>query len=125
MIKPRTFAFLAALMVAASSAGAQELRDDRYPVTELASVMGELHYFAFTCESRNAQEWRRRMSELLELEAPTRGSYRDRLIRAFNDGFRQHERRRTRCGAEAELEQQRLARRGEALAEALRQEYIE
>ena len=116
--------FAAALAVA-SPASAQTLRDGRYPVEELAGVLGELHYFAFTCQSRNAQEWRQRMSELMELEAPARGSYRDRLIARFNDGFRRHERRRTRCGAEAEWEQRRLAIRGEALAESLRREYIE
>lgn len=96
-----------------------------YPVEALAGVLGELHYLAFACPSEEAQTWRETMLEMLELEAPTRGAYRDRLIENFNDGFRYHERRRTRCGAEAEIERQRLAVQGRALSETLRREYFE
>lgn len=96
-----------------------------YPVEALAGVMGELHYLSFSCEGEDAQDWRATMLEMLELEAPTRGSYRERLIENFNDGFRYHERRRTRCGAEAEVERQRLAMQGRALSETLRRGYID
>ncbi|MFP4519719.1 MAG: TIGR02301 family protein [Oceanicaulis sp.] len=96
-----------------------------YPVEALAGVLGELHFIYFSCEGREAQLWRETMLELLENEAPTRGSYRDRLIASFNDGFRIQQQRRTRCGAEAELQERRLAARGRSLSEELRQEYLD
>ena len=88
-------------------------------------MLGELHYIYFSCEGREAQLWRETMLELLENEAPTRGSYRDRLIESFNQGFQTQQRNRTRCGAEAEMAERRLARRGRSLSEQLRREYLE
>lgn len=96
-----------------------------YPVEALAGVLGELHYLSYACEGEETQTWRASMMELLELEAPTRGAYRDRLVENFNDGYRYHQRRRTRCGAEAEVERQRLALQGRALTETLTREYID
>lgn len=65
------------------------------------------------------------MVELLAQEAPARGAYRERLIENFNTGFRRLERRRVRCGAESELERERLARQGRALSEQLRRNYLD
>ncbi len=122
----RRLALAFAVTLALSAPGAAQLRGaEGYPVERLAQVMGEMHYFDFTCQSRQAQEWRERMAELLEFEAPTRGPYRERLIASFNEGFRLHQRRRTRCGAEAEMARARLALEGEALAERLRRRYID
>lgn len=95
-----------------------------YPVEELAGILGELHYLSFACGAENAQQWREVMLEMLDLEAPTRGAYRERLANSFNEGFRFHERRQTRCGAEAELAREQLASQGRALAESLENEYF-
>lgn len=116
---------LAAAALALTGAPALASQADTYPVEALAGVMGELHYVYFACEGRQAQLWRETMLELLEKEAPTRGSYRDRLIDSFNDGFQVQQRQGTRCGAEAEMMERRLAERGRALSESLRREYLE
>ena len=84
-----------------------------------------MHYLAFACDNRRAQDWREAMLELLDKEAPARSAQRDRLIGAFNTGFRWHERRRTRCGSESEMQRRRLAEEGRALSEQLRREYLE
>lgn len=128
-------AIAAVLVLLAAPASAQiygtKVQDERtatttsYPVEALAGVLGELHYLAFACRQEENQVWRETMLELIELEAPTRGAYRERLIENFNDGFRYHERRRTRCGPETEIERQRLATQGRALSETLRREYFE
>lgn len=96
-----------------------------YPLEQLAGVMGELHALAFLCQGSGAQDWRRRMEELLALEAPEGSPHRQRMITRFNDGFRQHQQRRTRCGAESEMEAQRLALQGQALSETLRRNYAD
>lgn len=116
---------LAAIMALSAPASAQTRGDATYPVDQLAGVLGELHGIAFLCRGSGAQEWRRRMERLLELEAPLAGTARERLIARFNEGFRHHQQRRTRCGAESEMETQRLAAQGEALSETLRRHYAD
>ena len=96
-----------------------------YPVESLAEIMGSLHAIAFNCAGRNTQDWRDAMVELLDHEAPTRGAHRERLISRFNQGFRDIDNRRVRCGAEAEFTQQRLAARGQVLSEQLRRTYLD
>lgn len=86
---------------------------------ELAYVLGELHYLAYACEGNNAQTWRNRMQELLDIEAPAYGYWRDRMIDSFNNGFRDQQRYRLSCGAEAEAERRELASRGQYLSDAL------
>ncbi len=98
--------------------------EDPYPVESLARVMGEMHYLDFACKGRQSQAWRDAMVELLDHEAPTRGSYRQRLVDRFNEGFRIQERRSPRCGAEEEMVRQSLASEGEALSEQLRRTYL-
>lgn len=112
------------LFAAAAPARAQSYTEP-YPVESLAEVMGGLHAIAFECEGRGSQTWRSAMMELLEHEAPTRGAYRDRLVQRFNEGFRDWERRRVRCGAEAEMARAGLAERGQALSEQLRRTYLQ
>lgn len=118
---------LVLLLIASAlpAAHAQRQYADPYPVESLAQIMGELHYLAFACQGRDSQDWREAMLELLQHEAPTRGAYRQRLVERFNTGFRNQERQRTRCGAEAELERQRLAATGQALSERLRRTYLD
>lgn len=94
-------------------------RDPGRTLPYLAYTLGQLHYLAFACESDDTQEWRNRMIELLELEAPLSGNRRERLIDAFNDGYRIEERARIRCGADAEAERRDLARRGAQMSQAL------
>jgi uncharacterized protein (TIGR02301 family) len=116
---------LAALALAVPGMPALAQSADPYPVEALAGVIGELHSIDFNCSGRDAQIWRDTMLELLEHEAPTRGGHRDRLIARFNDGFQTQQRNRTRCGAEAELQERRLANRGAALSEQLRRQYLD
>ena len=78
---------------------------------QLAYTLGELHYLAFACEGNHSQAWRTRMSELLDVEAPASGYWRERLIDNFNNGFRDQQRYRLTCGAEAEAERRELASR--------------
>ncbi|HCY54416.1 MAG TPA: TIGR02301 family protein [Oceanicaulis sp.] len=103
---------------------AAQQSDATYPLEQLAGVLGELHALAFLCQGSGAQQWRRRMEEMLNLEAPG-GAMRQRMIARFNEGFRQHQQRRTRCGAESEMEAQRLALQGQALSETLRRNYAD
>ncbi|MGY6627441.1 MAG: TIGR02301 family protein [Oceanicaulis sp.] len=112
------------IALAASPASAVQ-ESDPYPVESLARILGELHGLTFACEGRQAQTWRAAMTELLDHEAPTAGTYRARLIDRFNDGFRHQERLRLRCGAESEMARRELSERGRAFSNQLRRTYLE
>jgi len=124
-MKAAVSALIAASALAAPAAA--QSSSQPYPVERLSRVMGELHAIQFICEGPGAQVWRERMSELLELEAPVRGAYRQRLISEFNDGFTERQRARPRlsCGADARRLEAQLADEGERLSERLRRTYLE
>lgn len=116
---------LMVLALSTATAPALSQNKDTYPVTELARIMGELHYLSYRCRGEEAQHWRREMLNLLELEAPTRGPVRTRLIDAFNAGYGLHDRNRTRCGAQGEMLERQLASEGQVLARQLTHTYID
>lgn len=113
-------------LIAIAAAPASAVQEgDPYPVESLARILGELHGLTFACQGRQAQTWRTAMTELLDHEAPTAGTYRNRLIDRFNEGFRHQERLRLRCGAESEMARQDLAERGRAVSNQLRSTYLD
>lgn len=139
MIRAALALLLIATPLAASPAAAQtgfpqkpedtlsqaDRADLRRTVNYLAYTLGELHYLSFACVSTEDQQWRARMIELLELEAPGDGRGRTALIEAFNDGYAVQQRYRTRCGFEADAERRALAHRGRDLAEMMRAAYFD
>ncbi|GJL98170.1 MAG: hypothetical protein DHS20C06_19870 [Hyphobacterium sp.] len=104
---------------------ADPFRDPGRTLPYLAYTLGQLHYLTYACGGEEAQQWRARMIELLQLEAPMTGFRRERLIDAFNDGYQVEQRARIRCGAEAEAERRTLARRGSQMSEALLNEVLD
>lgn len=94
-------------------------RDPGRTLPYLAYTLGQLHYLAYACEGNDSQEWRDRMIELLDLEAPVSGYRRSRLIDSFNDGYQVEQQSRTHCGAEAEAQRRQLSRRGALMSRAL------
>ncbi len=76
---------------------AQRSRD----LLTLSRVFGELHHIRRACEAWGEEEvWRNRMRKLVELESP-QPDLRDRMVAAFNDGFRGAEQRFPYCDREA------------------------
>jgi uncharacterized protein (TIGR02301 family) len=67
----------------------------------LSRVFGELHHVRRMCEPRReAEVWRNRMRRLVELEQP-QAALRDRMVEAFNKGFRDAAARFEFCDGEA------------------------
>lgn len=91
---------------------------------KIAEVLGATHYLQLTCATSEQQVWRARMVRLMELEAEQSGPRRERLVRAFNNGFRAEQRRHGGC-ADAEADRRRLAGEGRKAAEALRALYVD
>jgi uncharacterized protein (TIGR02301 family) len=138
----RALSLILLFVMLSASAAAQKPDDEREPTRQeqpvinaprdvertlpyLAYTLGELHYLAFACEGLEAQEWRRQMIELLSMETPNQGRQRDRLIEAFNDGYRVQQRYRPVCGPEVDAERRALALRGRDLSEMMRASYFD
>ena len=85
---------------------------------QLAEIIGSLAYLRTLCETREAQDWRERMTTLLEAEgrSPQR---RERLAGAYNRGYRAYSATHRTCSDGSQEASARLAQEGEKLAKAL------
>ena len=107
------------------SSSRQQEREFERTLPYLAHTLGELHYLSYACEGLDAQEWREHMVDLMSMEAPERGRDRDRLVEAFNEGYRTQQRYRPICGPEVDAERRVLAQRGQDLSEMMRAAYFD
>jgi uncharacterized protein (TIGR02301 family) len=109
-------AFLAALPASAQNIDyAARARD----LESLSRIFGTLHHIRRMCEPRSEAEiWRDRMQKLIELEAP-QPALRQKMVSAFNGGFRQAERRFEYCDRDARDHAAALATQGDAVTARL------
>jgi uncharacterized protein (TIGR02301 family) len=117
-------AALAAAALCAPSAPAQD--DIVSPIEELerlAQLIGAAHQLRQVCDTSDFT-WRQEMLDLIELEARDDNGRQRRMIDAFNSGFRDQERERLSCGADARNAEAELADEGRRLAEGLRDRYL-
>lgn len=89
---------------------------------ELAEIMGSLAYLRTLCAGKEAQDWRERMTALIEAEghSPAR---RERLTSAYNRGFRAYSVTHRTCTEGSQEASRRLAGEGERLSRALAGRY--
>lgn len=69
-------------------------------LVRLSEVMGALVFLRDLCGDKDAEDWREKMSALLDAEAPN-GPRRDKYVAAFNRGFRGYELTYRACTANA------------------------
>ncbi len=89
---------------------------------KLAEIMGSLAYLRTLCAGKEAQDWRERMSALIEAEGRT-PLRRERLTSAYNRGFRAYSATHRACTDVSQEASARLAAEGERLARALAGRY--
>jgi len=89
---------------------------------QLAEIMGSLAYLRTLCGGKEAQDWRARMTALVEAEGRT-PQRRERLTTAFNRGFRAYSMTHRSCTEASQEASARLASEGEALSRALAGRY--
>ncbi|PZO01227.1 MAG: TIGR02301 family protein [Hyphomicrobiales bacterium] len=89
---------------------------------KLAEIMGSLAYLRTLCAGKEAQDWRDRMSALIEAEGRT-PLRRERLTSAYNRGFRAYSLTHRACGEGSQEASTRLAVEGERLARVLAGRY--
>lgn len=91
---------------------------------QLARLLGRAHSIRVTCNGRSDQFWRVYMQEMLDLEAPTQGSFRDSMARAFNDAYSSESAFRGWCNDAAVDAEAKYAAEGRVLAEGLAKYYF-
>ena len=88
----------------------------------LAEIMGSLAYLRTLCSGKEAEDWRTRMTALLEAEGRT-PQRRERLTSAYNRGFRAYSATHRTCTDGSQEASARLASEGERLARLLAGRY--
>ena len=88
-------------------AGAAPYESD---LQRLSEILGALHYLRDICGAREGQAWRNEMQALVDAEAPS-GERRERLIAAFNRGYRGFQQTFRSCTPAARLRHPPLSRR--------------
>jgi len=89
---------------------------------KLAEIMGSLAYLRTLCAGKEAQDWRDRMTALVEAEGRT-PPRRERLTAAYNRGFRAYSLTHRACTDGSQEASTRLAGEGERLARVLAGRY--
>lgn len=119
-----------------SSSAAQESTRNEAPLPQrsgkyysdalqLARLLGRAHAIRVTCNGRSDQFWRVYMQEMLDLEAPSQGSFRDSMARAFNDAYSSESSFRNWCNDAAIAAEANYAARGRVIAEGLAKFYFQ
>jgi len=107
------------MMVAIAPASAQERAPaQRQALVDLARILGESHAIRQVCEGPQDQYWRRRMQQLLVVEAADQG-LKTRISLAFNAGFGSGKALYAGCTDAARAEARRIARTAQGLSETL------
>ena len=90
----------------------------------MANLLGSAHAVRQVCDSTQAQQWRRRMVGLLDLEAPEPGRLRQRLIQTFNAAYARINARYPACSPDARGAERAFAEQGRKIADRLAAAYL-
>lgn len=112
----------AAIQPAAAQGAQAETEDYRARIERLvalARIFGEMHHIRRMCEpARESDIWRERMKSLVALEEPS-FDVRDKMVAAFNEGYRAATNRFDACTRDAEDIAAARAAEGEQIVAAL------
>lgn len=113
------FAMAVLACLAAGAVAAQDRPPaERQGLADLARLLGQSHALRQVCQGPDDQFWRSRMQQLIDVEASDQ-ALKQRLAVSFNAGYGAEQALYPDCTPAARQEAQRLARRGQSLAQAL------
>lgn len=112
---------MAVLLMMASAMPAVAAPDSK-PYDErlfrLSEILGAIHYLRELCGAEEGQQWRDRMSELLQSEG-TSALRKARLTRSFNKGYQSYSRTYNTCSPSAQSAINRFITEGATIADTL------
>lgn len=88
----------------------------------LAEILGSLHYLRAICGANEGPKWRNQMQALLDAEAQN-GDRRNRMIGAFNRGYRGFQQAYRTCTPPADLAVRRYLEEGSKIARDITARY--
>ncbi|MDF1681365.1 TIGR02301 family protein [Ponticaulis sp.] len=107
---------------AVGASNGQEFRTTRQyqsTLTDLSRVLGQIHAMRVVCNGTDDQTWREYMLNMLDVEAPSSGYLRSRLIDTFNRAYLDTQRDVSGCDASTTERETELFARGRTLSENL------
>jgi uncharacterized protein (TIGR02301 family) len=117
---PRTCGLAALLAVAAplpvAAAPDNKPYDDR--LLRLSEILGAVHYLRELCGAEEGQQWRERMSELVQAEGYS-ALRKAKLTRSFNKGYQSYSRTYNTCSPSAQKAINRFLAEGATIADTL------
>ena len=90
--------------------------DDR--LFRLSEILGAVHYLRELCGAEEGQQWRERMSELVQSEGST-ALRKAKLTRSFNKGYQSYSRTYNTCSPSAQNAINRFIAEGATIADTL------
>ena len=90
--------------------------DDR--LFRLSEILGAVHYLRELCGAEEGQQWRERMSDLLQSEGST-ALRKAKLTRSFNKGYQSYSRTYNTCSPSAQNAINRFLAEGATIADTL------
>ncbi len=114
-------AFAISLCCWQGPAAAQQAENKPYDdkLTQLAEILGAVHYLRELCGANDGQLWRDRMRELIESEGNVSALRRAKLTRSFNNGYRSYSRTYQSCSPTAQTAINRFLESGALIADQL------
>jgi uncharacterized protein (TIGR02301 family) len=108
------------MLFAGAPAAAQQSDTKPYDdkLSQLAEILGAVHYLRELCGANDGQFWRDRMRELIESEGAT-ALRRAKLTRSFNNGYRSYSRTYQTCSPTAQTAISRFLETGAQIADQL------
>jgi len=117
-LAPLSLALVLILVAALPAAALPDSKpyDDR--LLRLSEILGAVHYLRELCGADEGQQWRDRMSELLQAEG-TSALRKARLTRSFNKGYQSYSRTYNTCSPSAQNAINRFLTEGATIADTL------
>ena len=119
----KRLAMLAIVMsLAAAPAHAQSAAPYDGDLQRFAEILGALHYLRALCGANEGQKWREQMEALVEAEAPA-GERRQKMVAAFNRGYRGFQQTYRTCTPAADIAIRRYLDEGARIARDITARY--
>jgi uncharacterized protein (TIGR02301 family) len=112
---------LAALLAVAAAQPAMAAPDNKpYDdrLLRLSEILGAVHYLRELCGAEEGQQWRERMSELVQAEGYS-ALRKAKLTRSFNKGYQSYSRTYNTCSPSAQNAINRFLAEGATIADTL------
>jgi uncharacterized protein (TIGR02301 family) len=116
LLRVAVCAVFLSLALPAAAAPDSKPYDDR--LFRLSEILGAVHYLRELCGAEEGQQWRERMSDLLQSEGSS-ALRKAKLTRSFNKGYQSYSRTYNTCSPSAQNAINRFLAEGATIADTL------